>query len=156
MFQVDGILQAYYGVKNPFQVALLVGRFDIVDVCPEILDLAPGSIREAVEDVREVCFGGVMYNRDLPKSLKRKGQDRGFSEGYGFVSPFTALEWALKNPHAPGKYSVVTLFSIGKQLYCFCLSSVNGRRELSVRKQDPGRFWSGNVRFLAIPIQADV
>jgi hypothetical protein len=140
-----------YSAPNAIQAAIDANKFGYKYVYTDAGNIPLGGIGEAVEQVREVHFGKIMYNRDLPEALKQRGIADGFKQGYVFVNPLTALLWALKNPDVQKDHPLGILFYVGEQLCCLYLDAVDGGRELDVDRDDPGHDWHDRVRFLVVP-----
>ena len=150
------IVPVNYGAENAIQSAIDANAFGYKYVSPNVSDIPLGGTGEALEQAREVGFGKVMYNRDLPEALKKKGQEDGFKYGYVFANPLTTLLWALKNPDVQKDHPIGILFYIGKRLDYLYLGSDGGKRRLSVNENYPDDDWGGDVRFLVVPAPAPV
>ncbi len=145
------IVPVNYDLPNVIATAIDANNFGYKYVYPNVADIPLGGTGEALEQVREVGFGKVIYNRDLPEALKKKGQEDGFVNGYVFANPLTALLWALKNPDVQKDHPLGILFYIGGRLYYLILGSGGGERGLDVHWDLPGGGWREGVRFLAVP-----
>ena len=144
-------IEVNYALANAIAAAIEANAFGYKYIAPNVADIPLGGTGEAVEQAREIHFGRVMYNRDLPEALKKKGQEDGFKQGYVFANVLTTLLWALKNPDIQKDHPIGILFYIGEQLYCLDLNADGDKRELNVDEDYPGSRWSDDVRFLAVP-----
>ncbi len=140
-----------YGVPNAIQAAIDENDFGYKYVGVNVADIPLGGSGETVEMVREVHFGEIMYNRDLPAALRRKGIEAGFPNGYVFANPLTSLKFAKKNPEKQVEAPRGILFYIGGQLCDLALLSDGDKRGLDVDRYSPGSPWHGDVRFLVVP-----
>jgi hypothetical protein len=140
-----------YAAENAIQAAIDANNFGYKYVYTDASNIPLGGTGEAVEQVREVHFGKIMYNRDLPEALKQRGIADGFKQGYVFANPLTALLWALKNPDVQKDHPLGILFYVGKQLCDLCLNAGGGERRLDVDRNNPDNYWNDNVRFLVVP-----
>lgn len=106
---------------------------------------------QVTQEVHEVHFGRVMYNRDLPEALKKRGQELGFKGGFKFADPLTVLRLACANPDRQRKHPLVILFTDkdGRLWYLY-LREHDGQRYLDVRQNYPDYYWREFVRFLAV------
>lgn len=111
-----------------------------------------GGTGETVEQVHEVHFGKIMYNRDLPAALKARGVELGFPLGFKFANPLTALRYAKKFPEKQLEQPRGILFyDKSGRLCCLYLDEDGGGRVLDVGRGSPGGIWRGSVRFLVVP-----
>lgn len=150
------IVPVNYGAENAVQAAIDANNFGYKYVDTDASNIPLGGTGEAVEEVREVHFGKVMYNRDLPEALKQRGIADGFKNGYVFANPLTTLTFALKNPDVQKDHPLGILFYIGKQLYYLYLYFNDDKRKLYVNKNFPGNYWDDYVRFLVVPASVPV
>lgn len=106
---------------------------------------------QVTQEVHEVHFGRVMYNRDLPEALKKRGQELGFKGGFKFADPLTALRLACANPDRQRKHPLAILFTDNDgQLWYLCLNVLGSGRRLRVHQDNPAAHWYEDVRFLAV------
>lgn len=139
-----------YGAENAIQDTIDANAFGHKYVYIDAANIPLGGTGESVEQVREVHFGKVIYNRDLPEALKQRGIADGFKNGYVFANPLTALQFALKNPDVQKDYPLGILFYVGEQLCCLCLDSDDDDRLLEVDEDSLDGCWSDNIRFLVV------
>ena len=139
-----------YDEPEAIAKAIEAGKLDwkYVGLDPAEILLITGQV---VQEVREVHFGRVMYNRDLPEALKQRGQELGFKGGFKSADPLTALRFACANPDRQRKYPLAILFTDKNgRLWCLCLSEVGSKRDLGVFQSNPDDYWGDDVRFLAV------
>jgi len=140
-----------YALPNAIRQTVDDNNFDYKYVYVDLDQIPLNGTGEVVEQVHEVAFGEVMYNRDLPAALKRKGQDAGFENGFKFANPLTALRYAKENPEKQIEAPRGILFYIGEQLCYLYLDSDVSVRGLGVYKGYPGDDWGKSVVFLCVP-----
>ncbi|MCX6797206.1 MAG: hypothetical protein NTX98_01880, partial [Candidatus Doudnabacteria bacterium] len=140
-----------YALANAIAAAIEANAFGYKYLGVNAADIPLGGTGETVEQVREVGFSKIMYNRDLPEALKQRGIADGFKQGYVFANPLTALLWALKNPDVQKGHPLGILFYVGGQLCYLCLGAGGGGRGLRVGEDGPVHGWRGGVRFLVFP-----
>ena len=140
-----------YGVENAIQAAIDENDFANTYIYVDVASIPLIGTGETVEQVREVCFDKVMYNRDLPAALMQKGIEAGFKNGYKFANPLTSLLYALKHQQKQVEAPRGILFYIGKQLCYLYLDADGSKRHVRVLKDDPDYYWSKSVRFLVVP-----
>jgi hypothetical protein len=145
-----------YALANAIAAAIEANAFGYKYLRVNAADIPLMGIGETVEQVREVGFGKVMYNRDLPEALKQKGIEAGFKYGYTFANPLTALLFALKNPDIQKDHPLGILFYIGERLCYLYLYAGGDERRLSVNEINLGNYWSDGVQFLVVPAPAPV
>lgn len=143
-----------YALANAIAAAIEANAFGYKYLGGNVADIPLIGAGQTVEQVRRIGFGKVMYNRDLPEAIKRKGIEAGFKHGYIFANPLTALLFALRNPDAQKEHPLGILFYIGKQLCFLCLDWSDDERILDVRKSGLGSHWSKSVEFLVVPAPA--
>lgn len=112
------------------------------------IKLSPTEI-PFVGAVQEVCFGRVMYNRDLPNALKQRGEELGFKGGFKFADPLTALCFVCISKKRR-QHQLIVLFADNDQLECLCLYGGIGECYLRVYEYDPDDNWDKAACFLAI------
>ncbi|MDP2709433.1 MAG: hypothetical protein Q8O93_05355 [bacterium] len=128
-----------------------VGKFDWKYIGLEPAEIPLIGTGQVIQEVREVHFGRVMYNRDLPEALKQRGQELGFKGGFKFADPLTALRLACANPDRQRKYPLAILFTDKNgQLWFLFLYELGDERVLRVFQSHPGSAWDEHVRFLAV------
>ncbi len=104
--------------------------------------------------VREIHFGKVMWNRNLPGALKARGVELGFKQGFKFADPLTSLWYALKLPERQRKYPLGILFYDTDGELCFLFLDVDDDgRSLYVNRINPDDSWLDDMRFLAVPAE---
>ena len=145
-----------YALANAIAAAIEANAFGYKYLGVNAADIPLGGTGETVEQVREVGFDKIMYNRDLPEALKQRGIADGFKNGYVFANPLTALLFALKNPDVQKDHPLGILFYVGEQLYYLYLLADGVERRLDVDRSDPGHYWNDRVRFLVVPAPAPV
>lgn len=139
-----------YDEPNAIAKAIEEAGFDSKYLGIPLEDIPLVGSGQVVREVREVPFGRVMYNRDLPNALRERRQSLGFKGGFGFSDPLTALR-ACANRDRQRKYPLAILFTDSKGQLCYLyLGGVAGRRDLGVARSDPGDRWVAGVRFLAV------
>ncbi len=143
-----------YGEPGAIAKAIAEAKFD-----RKYVGLAPAEIPligtgQVAREVHEVHFGCMMYNRDLPDALIKKGQELGYKNGFKFADPLTALRLACVQPDEQRKYPLAILFIDGNgQLWYLYLIEDDGERRLRVDRDNPDDDWYGHVRFLAVSEQ---
>jgi len=140
-----------YDAPQAIAQAIEEGKFDWKYVGLEPAEIPLIGTGQVVREVREVHFGRVMYNRDLPNALKQRGQELGFKGGFKFADPLTALRLAYANPDWQRKYPLAILFTDKNgRLWCVILDGDVDNRNLFVDRLSPGAHWHDDVRFLAV------
>ena len=120
------------------------------------IGLAPREIPlvgtgQVMQEVHEVHFGRVMYNRDLPNALKERGEELGYKGGFKFADPLITLRLACANPDRQRKYPLVILFTDKNgRLWDLCLGEGSDERCLYVDRVSHDGNWNDNVRFLVV------
>jgi len=148
-----GIFQVPVNYDEPEAIASAIetAKFDwkYVGLSPEEIPLI--GTGQVMSEVREVHFGRVMYNRDLPNALKQRGEELGYKGGFKFADPLTALRFACAKPDQQRKHPLVILFTDKNgRLWYLYLYEDDGERRLSVGQDYPDGDWDGLVRFLAV------
>lgn len=111
-----------YDEPEAIAKAIEAAKFDWKYVGLEPAEIPLVGTGQVVQEVHEVHFGRVMYNRDLPEALKKSGRELGFKGGYKFADPLTALRLACANPVLQRKHPLAILFTDdGGQLWFLCL-----------------------------------
>lgn len=141
-----------YDDPNAIAKAIDENSFSYKYVNVEPANIPLGGKGETVEQVHEVHFGKIMYNRDLPAALKARGIELGFPLGFKFANPLTSLRYAKKFPEKQLEQPRGILFYNTTALLCsLCLSGYDGERGLDVYRYHPGVRWDEDVRFLVVP-----
>jgi len=140
-----------YDESEVIAKAIKANKFDRKYVGLEPAEIPLVGTGQVIREVREVHFGRVMYNRDLPNALKQRGQELGFKGGFKFADPLTALRLACAYPDKQRQYPLAILFTDkAGQLWCLYLSENSGKRDLHVRRGRPDAYWRDGVRFLVV------
>lgn len=145
------VLSINYDQPGAIAKAIEEAKFDwkYIGLSPENIPLV--GTGQVEQEVREVHFGKIMYNRDLPNALKERGKELGFANGFKFADPLTILRYACALPDQQRKYPIAILFTDANgQLWCLYLYGHGGRRSLDVNRSYPGDDWFEHVRFLAV------
>jgi hypothetical protein len=135
---------------NAIASAIEAGKFDGKYLGISVDEISLVGTGQIVHEVREVHFGRVVYNRDLPQALKERGKELGL-DSLKFADPLTVLRFACANPNRQRKYPLTILFIDKQGQLCYlCLGGSGGERDLFVGQDDPGDCWCASVRFLAV------
>ncbi len=107
---------------------------------------------KVTEKIHQVCFGGAVYNREVPQKL-REGHGYANHGGYESAGALAALTYAAMNPDRQRACSLVTLFRIGLQLYSLHLYGTECIRALEILPAFPNGLWPGKTEFLAAGVR---
>lgn len=140
-----------YGEPESIAGAIEAAKFDNKCIGLELADIPLSGSGQVVHEVREVHFGRIMYNRDLPAALKEQGEKLGFKTGFKFADPLTALRFVCANPDRQRQYPLAILFhdKCGR-LCCLYFSEDAGGRYLGAYRDGPDFDWLDDVRFLVV------
>lgn len=140
-----------YGEPEAIAKAIEEAGFDSKFIGIPLADIPLIGSGQFTHEVREVHFGRVMYNRDLPQALKDRGQQLGFKAGFKLADPLTALRFACANKDRQRKHPLAILFTDNTGQLCYlCLDESAGKRYLDIDRDGPDDFWRNRVRFLAV------
>jgi hypothetical protein len=146
-----------YDEPEAMAKAITAAKFDgqYVGLRPMEIPLI-GSGRKTLE-AHEVRFGRKMYDRDLPRELDGYGKQLGFSRGFKFADPLTALR-AAANQNLPRLGFWAILFNDNRgRPWSLRLIKKSGKRFLRVDDRIPDGNWYEDANFLAVeklPLEA--
>ncbi len=121
--------------------AIRNAAFDSVKLAIPTQDIPLGGTGRVTQEVFEIDFGRLVFDKDLPAELGKRG--------LAFADPLTAILYAAKFPNRQLMHPINILFTDRQGQPCYLLLGGGPDRLFGTMRANPGH-WGPGARFLVI------
>jgi len=130
-----------YDKPDAVTVAITRAAFDSVKLAIRSQDIPLGGAGRVTNEVFEIDFGRLVFDKDLPAELGKRG--------LAFADPLTAILYAARFPNRQRMHPINILFTDRQGQLCYLLLGGGPDRRFGTRLANPGH-WGPGARFLVI------
>ena len=130
-----------YDKPDAVAKAVRDAAFDSVNLVVPAQDIPLVGKGRVTQEVFEIDFGRLVFDKDLPNELSKRGLD--------FADPLTAILYAARYPNRQRQHPINILFTDRQGQLCYLLLGGGPDRLFGTRRATTGH-WGPGARFLVI------